>query len=58
LLTTNPRWPIKGSEDADFRPSLFKKKITTKLLLEIFSQALMTSSKIPSPSSVVTSHQK
>jgi len=46
LPTTNARWPIKGSKDADFFPSLFLKERTSKLLLEFFSQALITSWKI------------
>jgi len=44
LLTTNGRRPIKGSEDADFRLILFKRK-KQKLPLALGAQGSLTSSK-------------
>jgi len=38
--TTNPKWPIKGSKDADFRLDYFKREKTSKLQLN-FSQVPM-----------------
>jgi len=52
LPTTNARLP-----DADFHLVILKEK-TVKLPLDLFSQALITSSKNLQTSAVVTSHQK
>jgi len=46
VKTTNARWPIKGCEDADFCLVYFK-RIKVNCQLNVFSQALMMSSKYP-----------